>query len=156
MTVESKLLFVGYAFIILTGIINIVILITIFKKAVNNSDNRKRLLKTCGIMLLNIPIMILYCWVTMTLIGTMRITFINQTGTEITDVNIVGCSGGYIDKLEIGESETVWVSITGDCSIYVEYQSNGQRKKESVVGYVTPGMGQKMKHKIDGLDKDIL
>lgn len=155
LTSDSNLLFIGYGFIVLTGLVNIGILISIFIKAVLDKENRKRLLTTCGIMLLNIPVMILYVWIAMILIGTMRITFTNQTGTNITDINIVGCGGGHIDKLEIGESETVWVSITGDCSISIDYLSDGQRKEEQVAGYVTSGMGQKLNHRIDGKDKDI-
>ncbi len=106
-------------------------------------------------MLLNIPIIIAYCWVAIILLGTMRITFINETDTTINDINIVGCGGGYIEKLAIGESKTVWVEITGDCSIYIDYLSNGKRKEETVAGYVTSGMGQKAKHKIDGKNKEI-
>lgn len=107
-------------------------------------------------MILNIPVMIAYCWVAIILLGTMRITFTNDTGTELTDINIIGCGGGHIDKLKVGESETVWVSITGDCSIYINYVSDGQTKKETVASYVTSSMGQKLNHKIDGEDKDIL
>ena len=155
LTSAFKLLFVGYGFIALVGLINIGILIAILIRAGKDRENRNRLLKTCGLMTLNIPVMIVYCWVAMILLGTMRITFTNKTGTELTDINIIGCGGGHIDKLEIGESETVWVSITGDCSINIDYLSAGQRKEEMVVGYVTSSMGQKVNHKIDGQDKDI-
>lgn len=85
----------------------------------------------------------------------MRITFTNSTQTTLTDINIDGCGGGHIDKLEVGESKTVWVDITGDCSIDINYLSNGQRNGETVAGYVTSSMGQKVNHKIDGKDKDI-
>ena len=85
----------------------------------------------------------------------MRITFTNEINTEIIDIDIVGCGGGHIEKLEVGESKTVWVSITGDCSITISYMSDGQRKQEIVAGYVTSSMGQKLNHKIDGQDKDI-
>jgi uncharacterized membrane protein YiaA len=156
MTSAFELLFVGYGFIALIGLINIGVLIAILTKARKDKENRSRLLKTCGLMTLNIPFMIVYCWVAIILFGTMRITFTNETGTELTDINIIGCGGGHIDKLEIGESETVWVSITGDCSIDIDYLSNGQRKEEVVAGYVTSSMGQKVNHKIDGQDKDII
>lgn len=86
----------------------------------------------------------------------MRITFSNETGVDLTDINIVGCAGGHIDKLEKGESKTVWVTLTGDCSIHIEYLANGQRKVETVTGYVTSSMGQNLNHKIYGQDKDIL
>jgi heme/copper-type cytochrome/quinol oxidase subunit 2 len=155
LTSAFELLFVGYGFIALIGLINIGVLIAILIKARKDNENRSRLLKTCGLMILNIPVMIAYCWVAIILLGTMRITFTNGTETELTDINIIGCGGGHIDKLKVGESETVWVSITGDCSIFIDYVSDGQTKKETVAGYVTSSMGQKLNHKIDGEDKDI-
>lgn len=155
LTSAFELLFVGYGFIALIGLINIGILIAILIKARKDNENRRRLLRTCGLMILNIPVMITYCWVAIILLGTMRITFTNDTGTELTDINIIGCGGGQIDKLKVGESQTVWVSITGDCSIYIDYLSDGQRNEEVVAGYVTSSMGQKVNHKIDGQDKDI-
>lgn len=156
LTSSFELLFVGYGFIALTGLINLGILTSVLAKANKDKDNRKKLLTTCGLMLLNIPVMLFYCWVAIILLDTMRITFTNSTQTTLTNINIVGCGGGHIDKLEIGESKTVWVDITGDCSISVDYLSNGQRKEETVAGYVTSSMGQKVNHKIDGKDKDIL
>ncbi|MEM8522957.1 hypothetical protein [Flavobacterium sp. PL12] len=155
LTSSFELLFVGYGFIALTGLINVGILISILLKANKDKDNRTKLLTTCGLMLLNIPIMLFYCWVAIILLGTMRITFTNSTQTTLTDINIDGCGGGHIDKLEVGESKTVWVDITGDCSIDINYLSNGQRNGETVAGYVTSSMGQKVNHKIDGKDKDI-
>ncbi len=150
-----KLLFFGPAFIALTGLINIGILITILLRAYNEKDNRKKRLITCGIMLLNIPVTLVYCWFAIVLLNTMRITFTNSTDTTLTKINIVGCGGGHIDKLEIGESETVWVDINGDCSISIDYLFNGQRKKEIVAGYVTTSekmkfnIGEKKKNNFD-------
>jgi len=100
--------------------------------------------------LLNIPVLFFYCWVTGILLDTMRITFTNTTKTTLTNINIVGCGGAHIEKLENGESETVWVDITGDCSIGINYLSEGQKKEENVAGYLTPLMGQKMEHNIGG------
>lgn len=150
LTSSLELLFTGYGFIALTGLINIVILISIFVKANRDNDNRKKLMTTCGLMLLNIPVMLFYCWIAIILLNTMRITFKNSSLTTLTNINIVGCGGEHIDKLEVGENETVWVDITGDCSISVDYLSNGQQKKESVTGYITSSMGQKMNHNIGG------
>lgn len=84
----------------------------------------------------------------------MRITFTNTAPITLTNIHIVGCGGAHIDKLESGESETVWVEITGDCSIGIDYLSGGQKKKESVASYVTSTMGQKMKHNIGGENKE--
>jgi hypothetical protein len=148
LTSSFELLFIGYGFIALARAINIVVLISILSKANKEKENRKKLLTTCGLMLLNIPFMLFYCWVALILLGTMRITFTNSTQVTLTNINIVGCGGGHIDKLEVGESKTVWIDITGDCSINIDYLYNGQQKEESVAGYVTSGMGQKMKHNI--------
>ena len=68
----------------------------------------------------------------------------------MTDINIIGCETKHIDKLEKGESKTVWVGITGDCTVNIDYLKNGEKKEENVAGYVTNSMGQKMKHNIGG------
>lgn len=150
LTSAFELLFIGYGFIVLTGLANLGILIVIIKQANNDKENRKRLLKICGLMLLNIPVMIFYCYVALILIGNMRITFTNSTQTTITNINIVGCETEFIEKLDPGKSKTVWVAITGDCTINIDYFSNGQTKEENVFGYVTQGMGQKINYNIGG------
>jgi len=154
LTSSFGLLFLGYGFIALTGLINIGILISILVKATKDKDNRTKLFKTCGLMLLNIPVMLFYCWIVIILLNTMRINFTNATQKTLTNINIIGCGGGHIDKLESGESKTVWVDIIGDCSIGIEYLSNGQNKEESVAGYVTNSMGQKMKYNIGGQNEE--
>lgn len=154
LTSSFDLLLLGGGFIFLAVLVNIGILILILVKAYKDKENRKKLLKICGGMLVNIPVMLFYCWVTVILLNTMRITFINSTQTTLTNIKISGCGGGHIDKLESGESETVWVDITGDCSINIDYLSNGQRKEEGVAGYVTSTMGKKMKHNIGGKNEE--
>ena len=155
-TTNGELLFLGYGFVIFAGIINLIILIGILAKAQSDKTNRKKLLKTSGIMLLNIPIMFGCIWIAMMVLGNMRITFTNGTQNKLTEIKIFGCETEQIAELEPNESKTVWVGITGDCSILVEYKENGIKKTETVAGYVTTGGGQKMKHRIDGKDKDIL
>ncbi len=153
LTSSFELLFVGYGFIALTGLINFGVLISILLKAKKNKDNRKKLLTTCGLMLLNIPLMLFYCWVVIILLNTMRITFTNSTTSILTDINIIGCETEHIDELEARQSKTVWVGITGDCTINIDYLSDGHRKEDNVAGYVTSSMGQKMKHNIGGLNE---
>jgi amino acid transporter len=155
-TSDSSQLFVGYGFIAFAGFFNLVVLTLILVKSNSDSINRKKLLKTGGIMLINIPIIFIFIWVAFILMGNMRITFTNATQNKLTDINILGCETEYIAELEPNESKTVWVGITGDCSIRLEYSENGKMKTETVASYVTNSMGQKMKHKIDGKDKDIL
>ena len=154
-TSSSELLFIGYGFFLLAGFINLVILGTIIILLFKENTNKKRLFLTSGLMLLNIPVMLFYCSIAFVLLGTMRITFTNATDKILTDINIIGCEPKHIDKLEIGETKTVWVGITGDCTINIDYFVDGERKEENVVGYVTSSMGQKMKHNIGGHNDNI-
>jgi hypothetical protein len=86
----------------------------------------------------------------MMLLDTMRVTFTNSTPATLTNINILGCGGGHIDKLEAGESQTVWIVIKEDCSIKIDYLSNGQKMEEGVTSYVTRGIGQKLEYNIGG------
>ena len=72
LTSNSNLLFIGYGFIVLAGIANLIILIAILAKSNSDSTNRKRLLKTSGLMLINLPIMFFFIWISLILIGNMR------------------------------------------------------------------------------------
>ena len=148
LTDAFALLFLGYAFIAIAGLVNIIILVQLFIHFRKSNDNKKDIITTCILMLINLPIMLLYCWVTTILLNTMRITFVNETTTRLTDIKIFGCENRFIDKLEPGESKKVWVGITGDCTINIEFLSNGQKQSENVAGYVTNNMGQRMTHKI--------
>ncbi len=154
-TSDEHLLFLGYVFVIIAGIFNLIILLAILLRSQSDKAHRKMLLKTSGLMLLNIPVMIVCVWVATIVLANMRITFTNGTQNRLTNIRIFGCETENIAELEPNESKTVWVGITGDCSISIEYVEEGERKSEIVASYVTNGMGQKMKHNIDGRDKDI-
>jgi len=155
LTSDFGLLFIGYGVLALIGLINLGIFIFILFKSNQDRLNRKKLLITCGLILLNIPIMLLYCWVTVILLNTMRVTFINKTSKELKDINIVGCEQKKIEKLMPNESKTFWIRINGDCSININYISNGQRKEENVAGYITNDMGQKINHNIGGKNNEL-
>ena len=155
-TSNSDLIFTGYGFITIAGVVNLIALISLLTRSNSDLINRKKLLKTIGIMLINIPIMFFFIWVTLILIGNMRITFTNATQNKLTNINILGCENEHISELEPNESKTVWIDIRGDCSIRLEYSENGELKTETVAGYITNGMGQKIKHQIDGKGKDNL
>jgi hypothetical protein len=155
LTSAFELLFVGYGFIAIAGLINLIILTTILVTAFKDKRHRKKLLLTSGLMIVNIPVMLIYCSIAIVLLNTMRITFTNATDKVMTDINIIGCEPKHIDKLEKGQSKTIWIGITGDCTINVDYVADGQRKEENVAGYVTNSMGQKMKYKIGGDNEDI-
>jgi hypothetical protein len=60
LTSSSELLFVAYGFILITGLVNIGLIISILIKANKDNNNRKKFLKTCGLMLLNLPVLLFY------------------------------------------------------------------------------------------------
>ncbi len=142
------LLGVGYCYIALAGLTNLFVLMLILNAAAKNKQHIKKLLMQAGLMLVNIPMMLAYCWATMVLLDTMRITFTNATNRALTDIHLTGCEAKQIADLEPGEAKTIWVGIKGDCSITIDYLVKGERKKEMVVGYVTHGNGEKMQHQL--------
>ena len=150
LTSGFELLFVGYVYIALAGLINLVIFIAVLLKSTTDHVNKRTLLGTAGLMLLNIPVAIMYCWFAIILINTMRVTFVNATNSTLTNIGISGCSDDRIDELEPGESEIVWIHIPNDCSLRINYISAGKPKSEGVGGYITPGMGHTMIHNIGG------
>ena len=145
---RSSLLFLGLAFIIIAGLINLIYFILVVSQIQKAIDKRKSLYVTCGLMLLNIPIMLLYCWWTLIILNTIRITFVNETSSKLTDIKIFGCEENHIDKLEPGEKKLIWVGITGDCSVNIKFNKDGKKESENVLGYTTNNMGQRMTHKI--------
>jgi hypothetical protein len=150
LTAAGWLLFAGYAFIILAGLVNLVILIDILLKGTKGKGQGKsKMYKTCALMLVNIPVVLFYCRVTVLLLSTMRVTLTNSTRTELTNIALSGCESKFITSLKPGQSKEVWVGINGDCSITVTYLSNGQQKKVIIAGYVTGGMGEKLHYYID-------
>ncbi len=147
-TSNFVLLGVGYCYMALAGITNLFVLILILNAAAMNKQHSKRLLMQVGLMLINIPIVLAYCWATMVLLDTMRITFTNKTNGQLTDIHLTGCEYKQIGSLAPGGTKTIWVAIEGDCSITMDYIAQGKRKKEIVAGYLTGGSGEKMAHHI--------
>lgn len=148
LTSADFLLLVGYIFIVIVAITNGIFLILILLRYSKDKNNKFSLFITSGIILLNIPVLLFYSWVTFLLMDIMRINFINSTKETLTELKITGCQDKKIQKLKAGQRESVWIVIYDDCEIDIEYIINGKTKKEIVVEYATTSMGQKMKYKI--------
>jgi hypothetical protein len=144
----AELGMLGLLYTAIMVIINLVVLSRLLLLSYRHNIKRYLVLKTTGLMLLNIPIFILYCWIGITLLNTVRITFVNSTQAEIDDLKITGCEEKYIPKLSSGQSKTVWISIPHDCGVEISYKLNGQTKEEEITGYVTNEGGYIMTFKI--------
>lgn len=143
----------SYFFALGAGIlVNFFCLIALLIRAYQESSQRIKIVKTIGLMLCNIPVTILYIYFATVLFGTMRMTFINETGKPLTEVKIIGCEPKTIDKLDPYESKKIWVEITGDCSMKIEYVIDGEKRSEIIYSYITNNGGQLATYRI-GTDK---
>jgi len=138
----------GLIFTVIAGIINLGVFVKVLVDLKNEKENRKKYFRTSGIMLLNIPIVLLYFYFVIILMNTMRVTLINETGREISQLRIIGGEPKTIDKLDIGEKRTKWIAIKGDNSLSIEYNIDGETKKETIYGYITSFSGDKIKYAI--------
>lgn len=100
-TASTQFLFLGYAFIVTVGLSNLIVLFLILRKANSDFENRRRLIQAIGVMLLNIPVMFLYCWIAMELLNIVRITLVNATSDKLTNIKVSGCETKQISALEV-------------------------------------------------------
>ncbi len=139
----------GIIFIPLAFLINFSVLILILILA-----ERKKIkgpFRSIGAMLLNIPVAFFYLWFAMYLSSYYRVTVMNDTSSRIYAIQIDGCDKKYISELEAGESETVWIKISSDCSLSIAYKNtNGKFKHDQIEGYLTNGMGRPEDFHISG------
>jgi len=99
------------------------------------------------LILINIPISILYVWFASYLLNTERITIVNNTDNDITDIHIFGVGDNdYITCIEKGSSKTVWVHMTRAGSIQMTSKENGHEKYRMIDGYTGPGGGRHRYH----------
>ena len=152
-TSDNVFLNLGLVCVICAGVINLVVFLNLLKISYIDNINRKKLITTSSLMLLNIPVVLFYIYFVFMLMGIMRISLVNNTNTTLKDISIIGCGSCHLDELKAGQSKIIWVDITGDCTIHIEYDLNGKQRKETVVGYTTPGMGAKIRYEITGEDK---
>lgn len=103
---------------------------------------RKKANRNLYLTLLNIPFCVFYVWFAIYLINIERITIINNTNNDITDILISGaCDNNSFDKIEKGDSKVAWLHLIREGSIQMTYMENGQLKIKSLKGYTGPNMG---------------
>ncbi|PHR47050.1 MAG: hypothetical protein COA32_09000 [Fluviicola sp.] len=130
----------GIKFIGIAFVLNILVIIIMYVFA--SIYKIKGYFRSINYMLGNIPVSILYLFLAIWLMGFFRITIINDTKHTISDIKLYGCESEFIDQLEPGDSEKVWINITGDCSIHIKYlDAKGNKKDDVVIGYLSSLMG---------------
>jgi len=155
LTMSTEFAFFSYYLLVILFTTNFITLIILFIRLYQKKERKIGILKTIGILLLNIPIAIIYFYIVASLTNIIRLTITNKTNSPIKNLIIKGCEEKQIKLLNNNESTTVWIKIPNDCSIYAQYQINGKTKNEQIFGYVTNMMGQKAKYEI-GVNKNSL
>jgi len=146
--IGDKVLMVGYTYLVVALFVDVPFALIGLSDAIRYRD--RTLLLSVGMLLLNIPAMLFYVWFAFMLMDTARITFSNSTESELTGIQLSGCSNYVIEPLQPGEEETVWVRIPHDCSLDLLYVIDGDTVEENVCGYLTNGMGAAMDYRIGG------
>lgn len=145
----DNLLITGYGYVAITGLFNLAIVFLLVQRAQIDRENSKALYKRTALLFVNLPILLLYTWVVLYLLGTMRITLVNATASPLSNIQLVGCGGAALKELAPQQQKTLWVDITGDCSIDLVYTLQGEEKRATIVGYATSGMGGKMTYVVE-------
>lgn len=135
-------------------VINVVYFGRLVFKIIKSKGDRKKLYRTCMVMLINVPFLASFAFVGVIIKSHLRITFTNSTEKVLTDVRLIGCEDYTIPKLNIGQSKTIWVEVQNDCAVSVVYEIEGQVAQEIVVGYATPGFGEKVKYTLVKKDNE--
>jgi hypothetical protein len=142
-TLSAKMALFAYQYTIMAILVNWMYAAMLLYYFLKQRILIETLLKTLGVMALNIPVGILYAYVMVWLLGYARITFKNTTGTDLDLIRIEGCQEKEIANLKKDDSRTVWISIPEGCSVHITYELDGEQKKETVVGYLVPDGGIK-------------
>jgi hypothetical protein len=147
---SSEIALMAYQFTLVAIIVNwfyvLILLFNLLKRKISILN----LMKTLGIMAINIPVGVLYSYLMVWILSYARITFRNNTGTDIARLTIQGCEHKLLNNLHNKASKTVWIKISGDCNIEITYEINGQMKSEKVVDYLTPTEGFRTFYELRG------
>lgn len=149
-SVDFILAIIGFFSVLIFGAINVVVLLVLTAVMAKKPEMRRVGTFAMFAQLANIPVALFCLWAGSHLSTIARITFINETGSELQNVQIIGCDDQVIEHLEPGESETRWLYLTHDCSVHLEYVQNDSTVNCEVYGYLCQGMGMVYTHRIGG------
>ena len=131
----------GYSYTGFAVLIGIIYLILIGFKVISKKISKITGLKCASIVLLNLPIATVYFYFVIMLMTTVRITFENATGHDISSLSVGGCVNKEVGELKAGESTTMWIAVKNDCSLVLFYKVDREPKLEKAFGYLTPNNG---------------
>lgn len=143
-----RIALIAYQFTIVAIVINWLYAAILLFHFLKRKLSVKSLIKTLGVMAINVPVGILYSYTMVWLLTYARITFWNSSGADLNMIRVTGCEETQIDNLKENESETVWIKIPSDCGIEIHYNLNGSSIKETVIKHIIPTEGIRAKYEI--------
>jgi hypothetical protein len=145
---SSRVALTAYQFTLVAVVVNWIYVLYLLFNLLRQKISISILLRTLGVMAINIPIGILYSYIMVWLLGYARITFINQTGENIPMLNVQGCEQKEVANFENSASETVWIKIKDSCNVEIIYDLNGGKKNEQVLNAIKNGEGLRITYEL--------
>ncbi|TNE79824.1 MAG: hypothetical protein EP332_09595 [Bacteroidetes bacterium] len=139
-SLNSKVEEYGFYYLVVAAVLNILILFVVITVAIRQPKERKRLGKSAGLMLINIPITVLYFWVVMALQDYVRVQIKNTTDSMLTEIQISGCGEASLESVPPKEEKSVWLKLEREGSLECQYRKNGIPAIEPISGYLCPGL----------------
>ena len=153
-TLSSKVALFAYLYTGVAILTNWIYTAYLLYNLLKGKISARTTLRTVVLMALSIPIALAYSYAMVWMMSYARITFKNETGADVGLIKIEGCQERQIENLERGESKTVWIKISSDCQVSIEYQREGITTKETVASYLTNSGGVIASYSL-GSNKDI-
>jgi hypothetical protein len=139
MTFETPIL---SAVIICAAIITLIINVLLVLEILQNE--RKSIVSNLIIIIISSLISIFLIFIGRHFAQSTRIDVINNTDQTINHWSISGCTSLWRNNQYPKQTETIWVHLSGECSVEIEYSQNGINKKEIIVGKLKPGLFSKI------------
>ncbi|MGC3944403.1 MAG: hypothetical protein QM762_07785 [Chryseolinea sp.] len=154
-TLDSFVGIIGYIFTVMSILVGLLFLVILAVRVATKKTDGLTAVKAVLVMIINIPVALCYAYIVVVLLNIARITFENTTGSDLTSIRISGCEERVTSSLKNGDTTTVWIDIPSDCEVVIDYEINGEVKREVVASYLTTMNGLIGRYKI-GSNEDIL
>ncbi len=140
----------GLLFIPVAFVLNLIVLVMII--VISRRRQISGPFYSIHAMLLNIPYAFFCIWFALFLMSYYRVTVVNDTDSEALNIRFSGCDKEVINRLDVGESETVWIELENDCTLHMRYLMDGVAREDQVAGYLSSGMGHPATYYLSGRD----
>ncbi len=123
---------IGLLYVITAFLLNALLLALLFITVLISPSKVKEVAKSIGILLINIPIAIGCITLTFYVSDFERITFVNVTGSEITDVKLTGAYSKEIGTISNVATFEEWIYLGYGDHLLLTYKKDGNLRTETI------------------------